>query len=193
MMKALILNGSAPGQTLLDQAQDKLIDLLKNLGWEVTAFRLRDMNLQECVGCFNCWVKTPGLCSTQDDGTELNRQLFQSDLMTLITPIQFGGYGFLLKRALERTVLPNLLPSFVSFQGETHHPWRSGRKVRLMGIGSLPAQDAESERIFDDLLKRNSMNFQNPPHSSAVLYEGMTEDSVQLIVQDLVAQLGARP
>jgi hypothetical protein len=62
-----------------------------------------------------------------------------------------------------------------------------------MGIGSLPAQDAESERIFDDLLKRNSMNFQNPPHSSAVLYEGMTEDSVQLIVQDLVAQLGARP
>jgi hypothetical protein len=113
--------------------------------------------------------------------------------MALITPIRFGGYGSLLKRALERTVLPNLLPSFVSFKGETHHPWRSGKKVRLLGIGSLPAQDAESERIFDDLLRRNSMNLQNPPHSSAVLYEGMTEDSVQLIVQDLVTQAGARP
>lgn len=189
-MKALILNGAFQGQSNLDQAGDLLSRELKRLQWETALFRLRDMNIRECVGCFNCWVKTPGLCATQDDALELNKQLSQIDLFAIITPIRFGGYGSILKRALERTVLPNLVPFLKSFGGETHHPSRNGKRSLLLAIGGLPAKDIETELIFTDLVHRNSLNLHNYLNPTAFLYNGMAEGNIQETVRNLIHQAG---
>jgi multimeric flavodoxin WrbA len=187
-MKALILNGAFSGQDLLDQAGDLLAQELQRRQWETVVFRLREMNIRECVGCFNCWVKTPGLCATQDDAVELNRQMSQSDLIVFLTPIHFGGYGSILKRAMERTVLPNLLPFLYSYGGETHHPTRYGKHPRILAIGTLPNRDPEMEWIFSNLLNRNTRNTHGAQSSTAFLYNGMNSVTVQETVRNLVRQ-----
>ncbi len=187
-MKALILNGAFEGQTNLDQAGDLLVEEFKRLKWEPVLVRLRDMNIRECVGCFNCWVKTPGLCSTADDAKELNRHYSQADLFALITPIRFGGYGSILKKAMERTVLPNLLPFMESHHGETHHPTRNGKGIKLLGIGGLRAADPSSEQIFEEILRRNTLNLHGPIHRSTVLYEDLTVQQLKARIRDLVVR-----
>ena len=59
-------------------------------------------------------------------------------------------------------------------KGEIHHPMRYGREPRLAAIGVLPTADAESERIFHGLVRRNAINMHAAP-LSVVLHEGETD------------------
>ena len=34
----------------------------------VEAFTLRDERMTHCIGCFRCWLETPGLCRSADRG-----------------------------------------------------------------------------------------------------------------------------
>ena len=37
---------------------------------QVETFPLREMKLAHCLGCFGCWVKTPGMCVEDDAGRQ---------------------------------------------------------------------------------------------------------------------------
>jgi multimeric flavodoxin WrbA len=189
MMKAVIFNGSPQSGTALEQAGRFLEHELGLLNWETSFINLRDLKFTECQGCFKCWDETPGVCHTDDDGRELCRQLAQSELMVLLTPISFGGYGSLLKRALERAVLPVLLPYLVPRKGEIHHPLRYGKAIRAMAIGSLPQADTETESLFQNVLYRNSLNCDSPIHPTAVVYEKMETNEIQQKVRVLIETL----
>ncbi|MDF1862269.1 MAG: hypothetical protein P1U87_18780 [Verrucomicrobiales bacterium] len=41
---------------------DILLDELENRGAEFRIFRLRELKMGSCIGCFGCWLKTPGEC-----------------------------------------------------------------------------------------------------------------------------------
>jgi len=51
---------------------------------------LSNRTLGSCTGCFQCWLKTPGLCVIDDDGRLLAGKFIQSDLVVLLTPVTFG-------------------------------------------------------------------------------------------------------
>jgi len=51
------------------------------------------MQIAACVGCFGCWVKTPGNCVIDDYGRETTRKAIQSDLMVGLIPVTFGARG----------------------------------------------------------------------------------------------------
>jgi len=64
-MKILVLNGNPhSGNGTFDDYLDRLVEGMKSDGHEADLMRLRDMKIKPCVGCFNCWVKTPGICAT---------------------------------------------------------------------------------------------------------------------------------
>ena len=110
-MKAVIFNGAKEGDLTIKAIEKNIADQLTKERWEVEPIELRNMQIANCIGCFGCWVKTPGTCVINDDGRETTRKAIQSDLMVWLTPVTFGGYSSELKKALDR-IIPILLPYF---------------------------------------------------------------------------------
>jgi len=157
MNKALILNGGGTSHPYAELA-DRAASWARGHGYEPAVFDLTNMAIKPCRGCFGCWIKSPGLCAARDDMDKILPVQAGSDLYVLVTPVSYGGYGYHLKKWFDRSI-PILLPFFEKVQGELHHPLRYGmRSHRLAGIGVEPRVDAENERIFQEIVRRNSIN-----------------------------------
>ena len=79
-----------------------LLDVLRRDGSEIGIFRLREMKLAHCLGCFGCLVKTPGMCVEDDAGRQIVKAVIQTDTTVLCTPVTFGGYSPGLKKMMDR-------------------------------------------------------------------------------------------
>jgi len=168
-MKATILSGALPGDSFVDAASIALQDALEAEGWTVTTWNLRDQKLAYCLGCFECWTKTPGLCRIDDAGRQVAASIIGGDLTVYLTPITFGGYSSDLKKAVDR-IICLISPFFVRIDGEVHHHARYDRYPDLLGVGVLPAPHPDQEKIFRTLIDRNAINLHAREHSSMVLY-----------------------
>ncbi len=170
-MDVLILNGALAGDADCDAVQELLRRELAAAGCRPRATVLREVPVAYCQGCFECWLKTPGTCKTDDAGREIAAAFIQSDVVTLLTPVTFGGYSSELKKALDRNA-GLVLPFFTHIRGEVHHRPRYARYPALLAIGLLPQPDPVQERVFHTLVGRNALNMHAPWHDSRVLYRG---------------------
>lgn len=188
-MKAVILNGSRQGDDATDTIHGLVADALAAKGWEVQPFILREMEIRHCVGCFGCWVQTPGVCLVNDSAREIARQFIQSDLVIFLTPLTFGGYSSELKKALDR-IICLVSPLFMRIEREIHHQPRYERYPCLLGLGVLPQTDGESEEIFHTLVGRNAINMHAPAQGSAVILSSWERQRIQDKVHGLLAAMG---
>jgi multimeric flavodoxin WrbA len=170
--RAVVLNGALAGDETLAPIEDALLELLRETGTGVRDFQLRDIPLAHCQGCFECWVKTPGLCKTDGDaGREITGAMIGSDLMVLLTPVTFGGYSSEIKKVMDRSICV-VSPFFRRVDGEVHHRRRYRRYPALAGVGVLREPDEEQERIFRTLVERNALNLACPVTAVCVLPAG---------------------
>ena len=165
-MKAVIFNGARKENQIINAVETWLTKLLTASGWEVESIRLREKEIAGCLGCFGCWVKTPGICVIDDYGREATRKAFQSDLLVWLTPITFGGYSSELKKALDR-MIPILLPYFGLYKGQIHHRMRYAKYPKLLVIGTEPLKP-EYEETFLALTERNALNMRPPKHATGI-------------------------
>jgi len=164
MNQAIILNGGGAAAPYVDLAA-RAEAWSRGRGLAATLFDLTAMEIKPCLGCFGCWLKTPGRCIIKGDMDEIVARLAATDMQILITPVSFGGYGFHLKKALDRCI-PILLPFFEWINNEMHHPLRyEYGKRRFAVVGVLPEPDIENERIFHQLVRRNAINMHAEPAS----------------------------
>ena len=85
-MKVLFINGSVSDSSINSYVRSA-IDSLSANGHDAKELVLRDMKYSPCKGCFNCWVKTPGICVFKDDGDNICREFITSDMVVLSSPI----------------------------------------------------------------------------------------------------------
>ena len=152
-MRALVLNGALAGDEGLGPIEEAVTSDLVASGWTVERVQLRDVFIAYCKGCFDCWVKTPGICATRDGAGVVTRALARSDLVTLLSPITFGGYSSELKKALDRSI-GIVSPFFMRLDGEVHHQPRYSRYPALLGIGVSEDRDPDEAQIFARLVVR---------------------------------------
>jgi len=174
--KIALLDGRQAGDEDLAPAYAVLSDLLKQAA-EVRTFPLRELKLAHCIGCFACWLETPGVCRFRDAGQEIAQAVMECDTVILLTPVSFGGYAPQLKLMVDR-FLPTLLPYFGVYHGEVHHRPRYARYPRWVGIGVQRAGDAEEAGIFKLVVARNAINFHAPSYAAEVVQS--TDDPVRL-------------
>lgn len=167
-MKALIMDGSTGNNSPLSTINRKVALKLEGSGFNVETIHLNQEKIATCLGCFGCWLKTPGECIINDKGQEIARKVIQSDLLVLVTPITFGGYSYQLKKMVDR-LIPNILPFFTKVNGEIHHQPRYEKYPDIFAIGYLPKPDATSERIFSKLIERNAINFHCTHYSLKII------------------------
>jgi len=65
-MKALILIGSKTDDSESAKIHEIMLEELKKLNWDATSIVLEDKSIAYCMGCFGCWVQTPGECVIKD-------------------------------------------------------------------------------------------------------------------------------
>lgn len=191
-MKALILNGSNKDDQTSETAQQIIIEELHGMKWEVKTLILRDMKIAPCMGCFGCWVETPGRCVIDDMGRDIAMSFIQSDLTILLTPVTFGGYSSELKKGLDRSI-GLIMPFFTKIGGEVHHKPRYKKYPSLMGIGVLSKKDEESERIFKTLVQRNAINFHAPAYAAGTILRESGEDDIRSSIGSLFVSIGVKP
>jgi multimeric flavodoxin WrbA len=166
--KVALLDGRQAGEEDLAPAYEDLSDLLERAAAEVHTLPLRELKLAHCIGCFACWLKTPGVCRFRDAGRDIAQAVMQCDTVILFTPVSFGGYAPQLKLMVDR-FLPTLLPYFGVYHGEVHHRPRYARYPRWVGIGVQRARDAEEAGLFKLTVARNAINFHAPSYSAEVV------------------------
>jgi len=167
-MKATILNGATGDDALTRSATDALIALLQAGDCEVEQIRLEKLDIAPCLGCFGCWVKTPGICVIDDAGRDVAKRAIQCDLLAFVTPITFGGYSYQLKKAVDH-LIPLILPYFQLVGDEIHHQKRYAQYPALLGLGTLPEPNEAQEQLFRTLVHRNAINFHSPHHAATVV------------------------
>jgi multimeric flavodoxin WrbA len=177
-MKALVLDGSLTKDSDIDIIYSSIIKELESKGFDIETILLQNTKVAPCQGCFDCWVKTPGECRTDDDGREIAKKMVQSQLIIHFTPITFGGYSSELKKVIDRFI-PTILPFFAKREGETHHKYRYKNRASIIAIGFLNKSNREQESTFKELVYRNSLNMGAPIHE-AIIYSKAQDTSVFL-------------
>jgi len=158
-MKILILNGNPDADKgTMDLYVSSLLKHLQAAGHDARSITLRDKKIGYCVGCFNCWLKTPGICSIQDDAVDITRQYIASDHVILASPLIAGFMSSLLKSAMDRNICL-VHPHLEEVDGEVHHKKRYDKYPLLSFLlEKEPTTDDEDIAIATDIFRRQAVN-----------------------------------
>lgn len=179
-MKILFLNGSAVDSGINSYIRS-VKDSLSSVGHEAKELILRDMKYSPCRGCFNCWVKTPGLCVFKDDGDILCKEFLTSDLVVLSSPVIMGYPSALAKNALDR-IIPLIHPYLEDVGGEVHHMKRYKKYPALsLLLEKNSDTDDEDIEIINEIFQRAALNLQ-----SSLKFLRLTESPVQEAVNAII-------
>ncbi len=132
------------------------------------------LKIGTCLGCFDCWVKTPGKCITKDDMDEILRKTILSDIVIYITDVLVGHISGKLKLIHDRT-LPLIHPYMDIYKGEFHHLRRYPKypKIGLVLIEKTQKIEDEVYSIIKNSYERLVLNVR-----SELLF--VIKDSVKL-------------
>lgn len=180
-MKIAILNGNPNADNVkFDDYLRKLSDSLETSKHTVTTLQLRDMDIKYCVGCFGCWVETPGECVKNDDSRHISREYINSDFVLFASPVIMGFTSALLRKAQEM-LLPLLLPYFRFVQNEVQHLSRY-EKYPLVGLLLEKGKDTDEEdiKVISDIYQRTAFNSR-----TSFCFTKLTSDPIEEVADEI--------
>ena len=117
---------------------------------------LSEKKIANCVGCFGCWVKTPGKCVIRDDAVKIYPLIAQSKNLLYVSRLYYGSYDIAMKTMLERAI--PVQQAFIRIHNqETHHVQRAvtEKNAVILAYGDITKEEQE---IFRKLVARNAQN-----------------------------------
>ena len=157
-MKITILNGN-PVSSPFDAYLLQVKNTLEGEGHAVIQLDLRYLLLRYSVGCWGCWVKTPGECVNHDASLEMDRAIINADFVLWTAPLKMGFPSELLKRAIDKH-LPLIHPYIELDHGESHHLRRYTHYPRVgLLLEKESGTDENDLQIVTDIHCRTALNF----------------------------------
>ena len=133
--------------------------------WDALAFPLKEETkiidnsgkIKKCMGCFGCWLKTPGRCVIPDEYQRMGELAAKAEELTIISKCSFGSYSSFVKNVLDRSI-SYVLPFFEIREGEMHHRKRYDNQflMRVIFYGSDITE--EEKETAKELVKANAAN-----------------------------------
>ena len=143
-MKTLVLN------TLGKEALDQVNALIKDK--EVEVVDTSDMKIVHCMGCNQCWLKTPGICVIKDDYEKIIKKLVETENLWIVSDTRFGFLDYKGKRVIDR-IMPMLNMTVCFRDGWMRHKLR----YHALNIGLL-YKGAADQAMMEDWCKRTAAN-----------------------------------
>jgi multimeric flavodoxin WrbA/putative sterol carrier protein len=150
-MKVIALNSSPrdEGISKTGMLLDALVEGMREAGAQVETIHLRQKKINNCMGCFTCWSKSPGVCIHKDDMTnELFPKWLEADVAVYATPLCHFTVNASMKAFIERT-LPVREPFIHRRDGNSFHPVRhnlNAPRSIVLSVAGFPEPS-----VFDQL------------------------------------------
>jgi multimeric flavodoxin WrbA len=133
--RVLALNGSPrAGAGVTSKLLEPLLAGMREAGAGTDLIVVRELDLEPCIGCYSCWVQTPGRC-IHDDGMDRGLKAWAAaDLVVIGTPVYHGSMTGLMKTFLDR-LLPRYEPWLVPsahVEGGSSHPPRESEPGQMV-------------------------------------------------------------
>lgn len=116
-----------------------------------------DGTIRQCIGCFGCWVKTPGVCVIPDHYQKMGEFLSKSDETMIISRCCYGGFSPFVKNVLDRSI-SYVHPYFETRNGEMHHKRRYVHEIKLKVWFYGDTITLAERQTAEKLLQANSVN-----------------------------------
>ena len=129
---------------------EQISNLIKDDDKEIV--NTSDMKIAHCVGCNQCWLKTPGVCAIKDDYESILKKLVKADNLWLVSDTRFGFLDYKGKRIMDR-IMPMLNMTIGFRDGWMRHELR----YHALNIGLLYKGNAE-QTMMEDWCKRTAAN-----------------------------------
>lgn len=101
-MKALIIGANPRKNGHTQRLTNLFIEGLKQGKAEVIEVNLKEKKINNCHGCYNCWLVTPGKCIHNDDMASIMKLFTFSDAVIFSTPLYIYSVSGYLKAFLDR-------------------------------------------------------------------------------------------
>jgi multimeric flavodoxin WrbA len=116
-----------------------------------------DGTIKYCIGCFGCWVKTPGACVIRDNYGDMGEYFSKCNQVTIISKCCYGGFSPFVKNVLDRSI-SYVHPYFEIRNGEMHHRRRYDNQIDMqIWFYGENITDKEKETA-EKLVKANGIN-----------------------------------
>lgn len=114
--------------------------------------------IRNCVGCFGCWIKTPGACIIRDDYGDMGELLAKSSELLVISRCCYGGFSPFVKNVFDRSI-SYVHPKFTIRKGEMHHRFRYPRSFDLKVVFYGEEITETEKETARKLMEANVVNF----------------------------------
>lgn len=145
----------------------------------------KNKNIHHCLGCFGCFIKTPGVCVIKDDSQYNGAMMGNADVVEIVSECVYGGYSYEVKKQLDRC-LPNLHADFAPINGEMHHARRYDNDLTFKICFYGEKITEEEKKLARKLALANvtNMGFANPKVEVTFL------ENIKKLVDGTVVEVG---
>ncbi len=146
---------------LRDKEDEKVISEIEAIYKKpLKIISFRGQPIKPCLGCWNCWLKTPGRCAIKDQMAETYSAYVISDTVILLMDTAQGFINHNAKAYLDRTI-PHYHPYIEIVDGECHHVARYERYPDLAFYYDTAGLSKQEEQVIEDYLYRTAFHFRS--------------------------------
>ena len=119
---------------------------------DVETVNTSGMNISHCLGCNQCWLKTPGVCAIKDDYEKIVRKLVGAQNLWIVSDTRFGFLDYRGKRVMDR-IMPMLNMNIEFRDGWMRHQLR----YHTLNVGVIYKGKGD-QQLLDEWCKRTAAN-----------------------------------
>lgn len=160
----------------LPKSDEKASSFISNINTHFTDLQIvhtEHYEIGHCIGCTNCWLKTPGVCAVKDDYEKIFKSFLKADTVILLTEAKLGFISYKMKNIVDR-LLPLAVPYTRFYNGEARHV---GRYKKSWNMGLVYSGDGD-KLYLNEWMGRFALNFHSKSlgtyhieESEAILHE----------------------
>ena len=133
----------------------------------------KDKEIKKCIGCFGCWIKTPGECVIKDDYNKMGEKIASCDELVIVSECKYGMYSPFVKNVLDRSI-GYIHPYFTIRNNEIHHKSRYKKQINMRVYFYGNNISDEEKEVAKELVNGNGINF-NTKASETIFVKDILE------------------
>ncbi len=121
----------------------------------IDVIHMDETAIHPCIGCWDCWLKTPGRCVMKDDMEKAYQRYVNSDTIILLIDSAQGFINHRAKAFIDRSI-PHYLPYIIIRGKECQHAKRYRKYADLVFHFDTEGLTSSEEQVIEDYLYRTA-------------------------------------